>query len=158
MSNFGIIKKIFGIFGLIVLSGCSFYNGPKPGEVAPRAIIALANGQDVLLSSYKGKTVAVMFWASWCKFSAGGMEDFNEVAEKYKGREDIVFIAVSIDESRDSFERAVREREYNNVKHAFSGNGPYDEMYIRFGQPAIPLAVKIGPDGVVQSYGSRIDL
>ncbi len=158
MSNFGITKRLFGILTLIVLSGCSFYNGPKPGEAVPRSIIALANGQDVLLSSYQGKTVAIMFWASWCKFSEGGMEDFNEVAAKYKGREDIVFIAISIDESRDVFERTIREREYNNVKHAFSGNGPYDEMYIRFGQPAIPLAVKIGPDGVVQSYGSRIDL
>ncbi len=140
------------------LLGCSSYEGPKPGESVPRSIISLANGQDVLLSSYQGKTVALMFWASWCKFSEGGMEDFNEVAASYKSNPDVVFIAISIDERREHFEKAVRERGYNNVQHAYSGNGPFDEMYIRFGQPAIPLAIKIGPDGIVQSYGSRIDL
>lgn len=152
-----IIASIF-VASALILSGCSSYKGPKPGEDAPFSRIYMANGKDMLLSSFKGKTVALMFWASWCNFSKYAMDDFAEKAAKYKDRQDVVFIAVSIDDDREAFEERIRVRHYENMLHAYSGNAGFDEMYVRFGSPAIPMALRIGPDGVIQYSGRRIEL
>ena len=139
------------------LLGCSS-GGLKVGDPAPYALIYMANGKDKLLSQYEGKTVALMFWATWCNFSKYAMDDFNKVAGEYASRDDIVFIAVSIDEDRAEFDERIRVRKYDNVIHAYSGNGPLDETYLRFDSPAIPRVYTIGPDGVIKHAGKRVSL
>lgn len=155
------IKKVLSIFlvaSILFVSGCSSSGGLKPGEPAPFSRVYMANGKDTLLSSFKGKTVALMFWASWCNFSKYAMDDFAEKAAKYKDRSDIVFLAVSIDDDREAFDERIRVRHYENMLHSYSGNAGFDETYVRFGSPAIPKAFLIGPDGVIKSSGSRIEI
>jgi len=150
--------KILSVALLLFGQGCSSYDGPKPGDPAPFALIYMANGKDTVLSDYKGKTVALIFWASWCNFSKYAMDDFNEKAGQYKDRKDLVFLAVSIDESREEFEERVQVRKYNNIIHAFSGNGPLDETYLRFGSPAIPAVYMIDPEGTIKEIGRRVHI
>lgn len=42
-----------------------------------------ADGNDVLLSSFKGKPVIVNFWTSWCSYCKTEMPRFEEAYKKY---------------------------------------------------------------------------
>jgi len=158
MNNKSKIFSIVLLISVLLIQGCTS-TALKPGEPAPYTILYMANGKDKLLSQYKGKTVAMIFWATWCNYSKYAMDDFRDKAAKYTGRDDVVFLAVSLDESREEYDERIQVRNYTeNITHVFSGNGPLDETYLRFGAPAIPLVYTIGPDGVIRTSGRRLDL
>ncbi len=156
------MKNVFIIIATLLilfsLQSCSAKSSIKPGDPAPYTYMYMANGGAQLLSHYKGKTVAVMFWATWCNFSKYAMDDFNEKAVEYNNREDLVFLAVNLDDSREDFDERVKVRKYNNVIHGFSGNGQFDETYLRFGSPSIPIVFTIGPDGIVKNVAKRFSI
>lgn len=158
------MKKSFAVLSLVVvllfIQGCSSSKDViKVGQDAPYTLLYMADGRDKVLSQYKGQTVVMIFWATWCNYSKYAMDDFRDKAIKYKGRDDVVFMAVNLDESREDFDERVRVRKYDdNIIHVFSGNGPADETYLRFGSPSIPLVYTIGPDGVVKHSGRRAEV
>ena len=64
--------------------------GIKIGNRAPNFTLQTADGESVKLSDYRGKTVMLNFWASWCppcKIEMPYMQDFYE---DYKDKDTIV--------------------------------------------------------------------
>jgi thiol-disulfide isomerase/thioredoxin len=71
------------------------------------------NGQDVSLSSYRGKVVLLNFWASWCAPCREEMPDLGELAHILKPEKDVAMVTVSVDngpdEVRDLLKTVLRE-------------------------------------------------
>lgn len=73
----------------------------------------------------------MLFWATWCPYSRGAIEDFEELAREYANRRDLSFYAVSVDNNQDIAELLGRisEQDLRVVQHVFSGNDIQDEVF-----------------------------
>ncbi len=157
--------KKFGLFFLLLiivslLIGCSSSSSAKhsPVVLTPYTKFYALDGDTYIYDQFKGKTLAIQFWAGWCNFSKSAIRDFNKQAAEYANDPRKVFLAVSIDDSRDLLVQRIGQEKLNAVTHIFSGNGPDDEAYLAFGAPEIPAAVLVTPKGEILHQGKTIDL
>lgn len=70
--------------------------GPGLGKPAPDFALQSAEGEIVQLSDFRGRTVVLNFWATWC---APCRKEFPELVKLSKERSDVVVIGVNLQES-----------------------------------------------------------
>ncbi len=56
------------------------------------------DGQKMLLGSLKGKVVILDFWATWCNPCRIQHPMYDQVKERFKGRDDVVLLSIDTDE------------------------------------------------------------
>ncbi len=80
----------------------------QPGMTAPDFTIRDVKGEEVSLSTYRGKYVLLDFWASWCKPCRESFPHLKKAYAKYndKGFE---ILGISIDSNHDSWKQAIKE-------------------------------------------------
>jgi thiol-disulfide isomerase/thioredoxin len=100
-----------------------------PGSPAPlNYTMKDVNGNDVTLSSFKGKVILVNFWATWCGPCKIEIPHLVELQEQYK--DDLVILGVSVDDTAEKMK-------------------PYaDQLKINY-----PLLVGLGHDDMQEAYG-----
>lgn len=118
---------------------------PKPAELD----LTDLNGKQVHLRDYRGKTVVVNFWATWCGPCKAEMPMIVEAEKKFKAQ-GIVFIAASLDDERD--QKAIPAFvEKNKITFpVWKGVSDNDVVRLDLGE-AIPATLFIGKDGAVYS-------
>jgi thiol-disulfide isomerase/thioredoxin len=62
--------------------------------------LAGVDGSKLNLASLRGKVIVLDFWATWCGPCRIQHPLYDKVKEKYKGRDDVVFLAIDTDEDR----------------------------------------------------------
>lgn len=120
----------------------------EPGKAAPVFTYDNLQGEKVSLSDFKGKYVYVDVWATWCGPCKAEAPYFEELAEKYKENEDIVFMGVSIDQDKAAWEKMVAEKEMKGVQLIAdkAWSSAIAEDYLIQG---IPRFLLIGKDGEI---------
>lgn len=93
--------RIFAWGGLIVLLAIvavgllQTQQGPVGiGQRAPEFTLTTFDGEEISLSSLKGKVVMINFWASWCKPCEGEAPDLEEAWRYYQPGGEVVFLGV----------------------------------------------------------------
>ncbi|MEX2245157.1 MAG: TlpA disulfide reductase family protein [Dehalococcoidia bacterium] len=71
---------------------------PRERRPAPNFVLADYEGQAVRLSDFRGKTVLVNFWATWCTTCEAEMSDMQRLAAE--NPDDLVVLAVNQAEGR----------------------------------------------------------
>jgi thiol-disulfide isomerase/thioredoxin len=144
-------------FALLVVAtcGCSAMSDKGKemiGNEAPEARLMFFNGSEVPLSSYRGKNVCIVFWATWCTYSRSLIERYEDLARHYGRRSDMEFIAVSIDKNEDFevLKARIQEQNLKSMTHIFSGNDSYDDAFVNLKGKNIPYVVFIDRNGVVR--------
>ena len=124
----------------------------KPGDVkvgveAPDFVLAGTDGHPVALSDFRGKTVILNFWATWCAPCRAEMPDlqaaFNERAED----DDFVVLAVDVAEPAGAVDSFVEE---------FGLTFPIvidteQEVAQHYGLLGLPASFFIDAEGIVRS-------
>ncbi len=108
---------------------------PAVGEGAPA----------LLVSSLKGKTVVMDFWATWCAPCRAQKPMIENVAKRYAGAKDIVFIAVDADEDQSLVRPFVKEQGWKDAGY-FEG-GLARNLTIS----EIPTVLVVDPAGQISS-------
>lgn len=150
MRSFARILLLFTLF----VTGCRQKNKDKPADqskpegVLTRIQLVDLTNKAVNLDNYKGKTVFINFWATWCKPCIEEMPSIERAQAIMKGKE-IVFLMAS-SESIDEIK-------------AFSSNHVYQFQYVHLENEgalnfqALPTTFIIDSQGklVFSEMGSR---
>jgi len=115
------------------------------GKPAPTFTYESIDGKQVSLADFKGKYVYIDVWATWCGPCRGEIPYLKELEKEFHGK-NIVFMSVSVDNTREPWEKMVKDQELAGVQ-LWSGAGwntPITKDYLING---IPRFILIDRDG-----------
>ncbi len=80
------------------------------GDIAVDFTAADQNGNQVSLSSLKGKVIYVDLWATWCGPCMQELPFFEKLKEQYKDNPNIAFVSLSIESSDGPWKASLNKR------------------------------------------------
>ena len=127
----------------------------QPLEVdqpAPDFFLRTLNGRSVRLSDYRGKTVVLNFWASWCPPCRREMPDFQTLWEERgpSGPDDLVILAVNL-LPEDTIAAAEGFVEEFGLTFPVLLDTSRGEVARRYGVRALPATFFIDREGIVRT-------
>ncbi len=118
-------------------------------DTAPDITVFNTSGDEVTLSSQKGKPVVLNFWASWCGPCQSEMPDFEEAYKTYG--DDVVFMMVNMTgmngETVESASRFLAQNHYTFPVYFDEDRSAYRAYRVN----SIPQTYFIGADGVIEA-------
>lgn len=120
----------------------------KSGQ-APDFTLPGTDGKTYSLKDFRGKTLIIDFWATWCPDCREEMPQLLALQKKLNGRKDIVMVGVSFDTDPAKLEAYVKEQgigwlQLSDFK-AKKESAISEAYHIQW----IPTKYVIGPDGKV---------
>jgi thiol-disulfide isomerase/thioredoxin len=144
--------------GILVIQGCTPSSqsitsdgqeataGVNEGESAPDFTLVDLEGNQVSLSDFRGKTVFINFWATWCPPCRAEMPEIEAVYQEYKDK-GVVVIGVDILEPEDVVRQFVEQGGYSwTFVLDISG-----EVAANYRITAIPTSFFIDREGIIQA-------
>lgn len=148
-----VFASAFSTVGCAVQKKSAVQNNTKPAAVqkakpvknpAPDFTLSKGDGTKVKLSSLKGKTVVINFFASWCKYCILEMPGFSKTAEGLKDNKNIVFLFVDIGEDTKTVKDFLKDNKLTSIDPVYDTKGDVASLYKVSG---IPRTVIVGKDG-----------
>jgi len=125
-------KIIYLVFICLCLINCEAQ--PEPIQFSEAALnanfITLEGGEENLksiLETYKGKTVLIAIWASWCRDCIVGLPDLKALQNEHT---DVTYLFISMDKTQKSWKNSIKKYEITG-EHYFmpSGwDGPFSDF------------------------------
>ncbi len=112
--------------------------------LAPEASFENGSGEQVKISSLKGKVVFINFWATWCPPCRVEMPTIDKLYSQFKDNEDIVFLIVDADNKYAKSKQYLADNDLDLPLFVPSGNIPYDYF-----SGALPTTVMINKKGEI---------
>ena len=137
---------------VLLLAGCttgstsSGTEEARAGQSAPDFQLKDLDGQDISLSSLRGKPVLLNFWATWCPPCRAEMPYLQQIYEEWSDK-GLVLLAIDIGES------SARVKEFLEANN-LSLSVPLDTNQIvaqKYNITGIPTTYLIDKDGIIQS-------
>lgn len=119
-------------------------NAIAEGTMAPEFTLKDINGNDLTLSSLRGKYLVLDFWGSWCHWCIKGMPDMKDAYSKYK--EKVEFLGIACNDKEDKWKDAVKKNELPWLHVINDGDVDVSALY---GIQGYPTKIVIDPDGKV---------
>ncbi len=116
----------------------------KPGTPAPEFVLSDINGNAVKMSQFRGKTVVLIFWASWCPDCRAEVPALKELQAK-TDPDKVVFVSISSDRTVEAWKKYVAENEMGGVQLYKDKSKVSEDYHVKW----IPSQYVIGPDGKV---------
>ncbi|MDA8121919.1 MAG: redoxin domain-containing protein [Deltaproteobacteria bacterium] len=150
----GIRKSLVGFFLVVfvLLAAPAVAVTLHPGDEAPNFSLKDIDGNKVSLGQFRGKTVVIAFWSTWCSRCE---EELTFLKDSFGKRNDVVVLLVNQDS-----EKSVSLLRVRTVKEKLGITFPIlmDEglaLWDGFGINALPTSVVIGKNGVVKMVESN---
>ena len=128
---------------------------PKIGEQFADFEMSDQNGKTKKLSDLKGKTILLEFWSSSCGPCRQENPNLVKTYKKFNPKGFEVF-AVSLDEEKDSWVRAI-EKDSLNWEHVSDLKGNDNEASLIYGVNGIPDNFLIDHNGIIIGRNLRGD-
>ncbi len=123
---------------------------PQEGMAAPNFSTTRIDGKPLNLADLKGKVVVINFWFIGCSVCLAHKPKLNELAVKFAGKDDVIFIAMTADHADDVKKYINKERsEYIQVADA-------KRTLDMFSFAGYPKNIVIGKSGEIVYWRSTI--
>ncbi len=123
------------------------------GKEAPELSLPDINGNEINLSSFKGKYVLVDFWASWCLPCRKENPNVVEAYNKYKDK-NFTILGVSLDKEKDDWMNAIQKDKLSWTQ--VSDLQEWNSLAVStFNFDGIPFNVLIDPNGKIIAESLR---
>ena len=132
--------------GSIGINESELAPAPEIGHPAPDFTLLDLEGKQVTLSEFRGKTVFLNFWATWCPHCRAEMPDIEAVYQEYKD-EDVVVIGVGTLEPEEEVRQFVQRGGYNWT-FVIDTTG---EITTTYESAVIPTSFFIDRGGIIQA-------
>jgi thiol-disulfide isomerase/thioredoxin len=126
----------------------------KPGSPAPELTFPGVNGENVSLSSLKGKVVLLDFWASWCRPCRAENPNVVRLYNKYKSKGFDIY-SFSLDQEKEKWLKAIEQDGLVWKSHASDLKGWETAARPVYGFEAIPFTVLIDKQGNIIAKNLR---
>ena len=129
---------------------------PVLNRVAPDFSLKDINGNLVSLSSFKGKTVVLDFWATWCYYCHLNFPAMQIAINHYQKNSDVVFLFIDTRERVDDVVPAVKK---DLKKHGYQfrvlldekgSEGLQNKYYKIYEMAGIPTRFIIDTNGIIR--------
>lgn len=120
----------------------------KSGQ-APDFTLPGTDGKTYSLKDFRGKTLILDFWATWCPDCREEMPQLLDLQKKLKGRKDIVMVGVSFDTDPAKLEAYVKEQGIGWLQLSDFKSKKESAISEAYHIQWIPTKYVIGPDGKV---------
>jgi thiol-disulfide isomerase/thioredoxin len=107
------------------------------------------NNEVISLSDFKGKTVFLDIWATWCNPCIKEIEYSNNLQEKLKA-ENITFVSVCIQSDPQKWKQIIKKNEFKGV-HLFCPDEQISEFEKKYLIGSLPRYV------IIDKYGEIVD-
>jgi thiol-disulfide isomerase/thioredoxin len=130
------------------------------GTPAPDFTVTMSDGKTVHLSDFKGKTVVLDFWATWCGPCQASMPHLEKVYQQVKDK-DVAVLGVCVWDQKDLYDKWVAANigtKYNfAVAFDPAGRGPKSIAGSLYKVTGIPTQYIIDKDGKIAASGVGYD-
>lgn len=99
-------------------------------------------GVAVDFNTFKGKTVFINFWATWCPPCIAEMPDIHDLYDKVS--DDVVFVMISLDENEFKAKQYIQDKGYDFPVYFLNSNLP-----AVYNARSIPTTYVISPEGLI---------
>jgi len=99
-----------------ITTGYNSWSTLLKGKSSPEITCVTATGKTVSLQSLKGKLIYIDIWATWCGPCLRELPYLENLQEKYKKREDIAFVSISIDDDKVAWSTMVKEKNMKGIQ------------------------------------------
>ena len=114
------------------------------GQAAYNFKLSDANGYEVSFEQFKGKTVFLNFWATWCPPCVAEMPDINKLYAEMKGVDNIEFVMISFDKDFEKAKSFVNRKSFDFPIYQLKTNLPK-----AYESSSIPTTFVLSPDGKI---------
>src|SRR5690606_37656917 len=85
---------------------------PPVADIDYNGRFTSVNDEAVSISSYKGKTLFINLWATWCPPCRAEMPHIAELYKKVEGEEKLEFMMIALDEDFEKSKKYIRDKEF----------------------------------------------
>ncbi|MBB6145153.1 peroxiredoxin [Silvibacterium bohemicum] len=113
-NGIGIGRGIAALLGIALLGSVGCDRGSRPAQVGGMApdFTIHDGGKTVSLSQYRGQTVVLNYWASWCPPC---LEEFPSLMQLQQQVPGVVVMAISFDTDADAYHQYLAENHLSNM-------------------------------------------
>jgi len=114
------------------------------------------NGKTVSLADYKGKTLVIDFWATWCVPCRYSFPAMKMAVEKYKNDPNVKFLFIDTREKEANYRDLAKKFMADNhypfyfVFDEKSDDGRIDTTFKKYVMPGIPAKYFIDGNGIIR--------
>lgn len=135
------------------IAGVKRIRGIGVGDVAPDFSLNSPEGEQVALSSLRGKYVLLDFWASWCGPCRKENPNVVRLYEQYKNKNFEIY-GVSLDRDKDAWLKAIKD---DNLTWVHGSDLKYwsSDVAVQYGVNGIPATYLLDQEGRVIAKNLR---
>ena len=122
-------------------------SAPQRGFIAPNFKLSTPQGEIITLSDYRGKTVLIFLWASWCSVCKGIMPDLQSVYQSYSSDAfEILAVNTTYQDTQSNAQDYFQSQGYT-YPMLLDNDGAVSRLYQLHG---LPTSILVGPEGTIR--------